>query len=237
MNYLREILAFNDLLQTNELSTGQIALWYALMYINNKCGWIEWFSAPNRTLELYSGLSRSGIEKNRNILKQKGLIDFRSKGTKASEYKMMAISNSLQDSLQDSLQRCTQDSLQNSLQNSGTLNKLNKNKTKQNKNSDIDGARKKVSRHKYGEYKNVLLSDEELDKLQTEFPYDWQKRIERLSEYMESSGRGYKSHLATIRKWARMERESAQASSGTNDRKWCTGNEPSPEEVLGITGG
>ena len=52
-------------------------------------------------------------------------------------------------------------------------------------------------------YKNVLLSDEELQKLISEFPADYESRIERLSEYMASSGKHYKSHLATIRSWAR----------------------------------
>ncbi len=52
-------------------------------------------------------------------------------------------------------------------------------------------------------YKNVLLSDEDFEKLKAEFPRDFERRIERLSEYMESSGKHYKSHLATIRSWAR----------------------------------
>ena len=60
----------------------------------------------------------------------------------------------------------------------------------------------KDTKHKHGEYKNVLLSDEELEKLKTEFT-DWAERIERLSEYIESKGAKYKSHLATIRSWAR----------------------------------
>lgn len=65
----------------------------------------------------------------------------------------------------------------------------------------------KIVRHKYGEYGNVLLSDPELEKLQTEFPSDWQERIERLSSYMASTGKSYKSHLATIRNWARKDSE------------------------------
>ena len=40
----------------------------------------------------------------------------------------------------------------------------------------------KPIRHKYGEYKNVLLSDEQMEKLKIEFPNDYQERIERLSE-------------------------------------------------------
>lgn len=65
----------------------------------------------------------------------------------------------------------------------------------------------KPVRHKYGEYNNVLLTDEDLDKLKAEFP-DWQARIERLSSYMASTGKSYKNHLATIRNWARKDSES-----------------------------
>jgi len=60
----------------------------------------------------------------------------------------------------------------------------------------------KPVKHKYGEYKNVLLTDEELEKLKKEFS-DWEDRIERLSSYIESKGAKYKSHYATIKNWAR----------------------------------
>lgn len=60
----------------------------------------------------------------------------------------------------------------------------------------------KKQKHKYGEYKNVLLTDEELEKLKTEY-FDYEERIERLSAYVESTGKKYKSHYATIRNWAR----------------------------------
>ena len=63
----------------------------------------------------------------------------------------------------------------------------------------------KPTRHKYGFYKNVLLSDEDMEKLKSEFPHDWEQRIERLSEYIASKGAKYKNHLATIRAWARKE--------------------------------
>lgn len=59
------------------------------------------------------------------------------------------------------------------------------------------------SRKKYGEYKNVLLNDEDYGKLQTEFPSDWNERVERLSEYIAAKGDKYKNHLAVIRSWAR----------------------------------
>lgn len=61
---------------------------------------------------------------------------------------------------------------------------------------------KKPVKHQHGEYKNVLLTDEEYAKLQKLFPDDLQERIERLSEYIASKGTKYKSHYATIRSWA-----------------------------------
>ena len=64
-------------------------------------------------------------------------------------------------------------------------------------------ADKPPTRHKYGSYKNVLFTDEEYAKLQAEYPADYSERIERLSEYIASTGKSYKSHLATIRSWAR----------------------------------
>lgn len=68
-------------------------------------------------------------------------------------------------------------------------------------------SQKKETRHKYGEYSNVLLSDTDLAKLKEEFPTDWEERIENLSDYMESHGKTYKNHLATIRNWARMDKQ------------------------------
>ena len=66
--------------------------------------------------------------------------------------------------------------------------------------------KEKPQKHKYGQYQNVLLSDDELEKLKTEFPVDWEERIERVSEYCASKGATYKNYLATIRNWARKER-------------------------------
>lgn len=79
---------------------------------------------------------------------------------------------------------------------------------------------KRETRHKFGEYQNVLLSDSDIEKLKTEFPTDWEQRIERLSYYMESKGVSYKNHLVTIRNWARRDRSankvgvSRETSSG-----------------------
>lgn len=56
--------------------------------------------------------------------------------------------------------------------------------------------------HTYGHYQNVFLTDEELADLQASFPAVWEQYIEKLSEYMASTGKRYQSHAATIRRWA-----------------------------------
>jgi cob(I)alamin adenosyltransferase len=52
----------------------------------------------------------------------------------------------------------------------------------------------------------VLLTDDELEKLKAEYS-DYEERIERLSSYVASTGKPYKSHYATIRNWARKDAE------------------------------
>lgn len=86
MNYIKQILAFQDLVEIKGLSAGQIALWHALINVNNKCGWIEWFSVANSKLQIGAGLSESGIRKAREALKQLGIIDFQFQGTHATKY-------------------------------------------------------------------------------------------------------------------------------------------------------
>lgn len=93
---------------------------------------------------------------------------------------------------------------------------------------------KKPIRHKYGTYKNVLLTDGDMNKLKSEFPDDWQNRIERLSEYIASSGKAYKNHLATIRAWAKKDKKCETLKNRSVNDKWCINNETiSLDEIYG----
>lgn len=135
MNYIKQIQGFHNFNRTVMLSSGQISLWYALMYINNSCFWAEWFTAPNKVLELESGLSRSGVQKNREVLRERGLIEFRARGTFATGYKIKML---YQESNQESNQERNQERSgasrrergQDSGQNSGALININQTKYK-----------------------------------------------------------------------------------------------------------
>ena len=60
----------------------------------------------------------------------------------------------------------------------------------------------KESKHKYGEFKHVLLTDKEKDKLLSELgEHKFNLVIKRLDEYIEETGKKYKNHNLTIRRW------------------------------------
>ena len=66
-------------------------------------------------------------------------------------------------------------------------------------------------KHAHGFFANVLLTDDELQKLAAEIP-NYEEYIEKLSHYIESNGKKYKSHYATILMWHRKDREKQPAA-------------------------
>ena len=77
--------------------------------------------------------------------------------------------------------------------------------------------RESESARAYGRYQNVFLTDEELADLQASFPTVWGQYIEKLSEYMASTGKRYQSHAATIRRWAGEDAKKAAPPSRNRD--------------------
>ena len=66
-------------------------------------------------------------------------------------------------------------------------------------------------KHAHGFFANVLLTDDELQKLAAEIT-NYEEYIEKLSHYIESNGKKYKSHYATILMWHRKDREKQPAT-------------------------
>ena len=66
----------------------------------------------------------------------------------------------------------------------------------------------------YGKYKNVFLTKTELDELKADFPAEYMDYIERLSQYIASSGKRYQSHAATIRYWITTDRAKTGKKKG-----------------------
>lgn len=72
------------------------------------------------------------------------------------------------------------------------------------KDKDIDLSKsKKPTKHKFGEYHHVLLTEDEYERLKD--LYGGYKQVEEhikiLDEYIETSGKKYKNHCLVIQKW------------------------------------
>lgn len=121
MNYLKQVLALNQLQLRDPLSKGQYMLFQALLNVNNDCGWIEWFEVASIRLELFSQMSREGVQKARKELIERGLIEFKSNGTRAGSYRLKKL---YEDSTQVSTQTSTQSSTQDSTQTNTEIESL-----------------------------------------------------------------------------------------------------------------
>ena len=62
-----------------------------------------------------------------------------------------------------------------------------------------------TEREIYGQYRNVLLTPSEYEKLKTDYPAYADAYVERLSEYMKSKGKSYANHYSTICSWLKQD--------------------------------
>lgn len=73
----------------------------------------------------------------------------------------------------------------------------------------------KPPKHKYGEYQNVLLSDDDIAKLKARWPDSYLQKIEQLSQGIEMKGYKYKNHYLALLKWN--EKETSENTQRTYD--------------------
>ena len=75
----------------------------------------------------------------------------------------------------------------------------------------------------FGRYGNVFLSEKELAELKKELPGKWEYYIDRLSGYIASTGKKYKNHAATIRRWAADDKAKEKPKKGIPDYTYKEG--------------
>nr|WP_309101657.1 DnaD domain protein [Fredinandcohnia onubensis] len=142
MNYIKELNAFYDWLEINELSPSAINLWYALMHINNKAAWAETFTVAESVLCVKTGLTDRTLRKVRNELKQKNRIDFVSrKGGRAPIYKINSFfsNEATEINSADSAGGSSGGRSVGSAVGGSALNKLKETKQNETKNEDEEG--------------------------------------------------------------------------------------------------
>lgn len=212
MDYIKEMNAFYDLDMANQLTPNAISLYFALLNIANKLYWKADFTVSNLTLQSRSGIAdRKTLDRARNQLIQKGLIDYKPSGkvNQAGSYTVIgcvgqiAGKNATQNATQDGTQDGTRDGTQND-----PINKQNKNKTKQNKkenNPPISPPKKKPEKIAVSEF--VYLTPAEHERLLNEFgEADTSRMIEILDNYIGQNPKKnnrYTDHNRVIRGWVK----------------------------------
>ena len=183
-----------NMMQDPDLSIEAKAIFtYIACYANN-----ERMAFPSRDLICHHlGISKNRYTKYMGELKDKGYIEVTQvkEGNKFAHnvYRLISCPQNRDTQIEDT--------------QNGTLTIPVLNNT--NNNNNIYTDKKKTTkevRHKYGEFKNVLLSDKDLEKLKAEYGEELvEKYIKKMDEWIELNGRRYKNYYLALRQWMNKE--------------------------------
>ncbi|MEC0107250.1 DnaD domain protein [Paenibacillus taichungensis] len=117
MNYIAEMTAFTDWLETNPLEPSAQTLWFHLLVIANKSGCPEWFTVANLTLMAKTGVSEKSLIKHRNALIQKGRLIYKNQGKQqAGKYQLvhLTVNNTVKGAVNDGVKSAVKDGVRGS---------------------------------------------------------------------------------------------------------------------------
>lgn len=89
-NYIAHLNGYEKKRKVEPLSSNAIALYWILFEYCNELCFMDWFTAPNSTLEGLSGLSKPALKRARAELMRQGYIKYRNgMGNQAGRYLMI----------------------------------------------------------------------------------------------------------------------------------------------------
>ena len=141
LNYILEINAFEQWIETHYLPIPSQLLWYKLMSICNKAGWSEWVTVGNQRLMATLQMSReASFIKARDELIKAGLIEYQ-KGKKGCPNKYRMVSFTFKNEVQSVVQNVVKSEVQTEVE-SVAIYKLKQNETKE---KDANASKKKFA--------------------------------------------------------------------------------------------
>ena len=222
-NYVLLNEGFYRWLETNYLPIGSQILFLKLIHLFNLSSWSEWLAVDNqRMMSLVQTKREQSVIEWRNKLLENNLIVY-VKGKKGlpNKYKLndkLTFISEAKSVVNNVVKEVVKNEVKTVVQTADI--------DKQNKKENTANA---VLKKKFGEFENVLLSEQELNKLKTRLGEESSRYIERLSNYIASSGKRYKSHYATILTWAEKDKKSENLGGGNyadkgqqHSKKLCT---------------
>lgn len=145
MDYIRQINAFENLNEFNDIGPGAQLLWYKLMRVANLSGWQKELSISNTRLQSMTKTSEKTLINNRNQLIQNGLLQYKKRGrTKAGIYILSDITGNftVKTTVDCSVDTSVNSSVVSSVDTSAYINKTKQNKTKQSNNAFVSSITK-----------------------------------------------------------------------------------------------
>ncbi|MBR0183667.1 MAG: hypothetical protein IJQ10_00640 [Clostridia bacterium] len=191
-NYILLNEGFYRWLETNHLQIQSQLLFLKLIHLFNVSGWSEWLAVDNqRMMSLVQTKREQTFIDWRDRLMVKKLI-FYTKGKKGSpnKYKLndeITFINEAKTGVKTGVQSAIQ-----------TADIYKQNKTKLKKENTANAVQKKTA---CGEFGNVFLTKNEFEKLESQYPQEFEAIIDYLSSYIEMKGYKAKSHYLAIQKW------------------------------------
>ena len=199
-NYILLNEGFYRWLETNHLQIQPQLLFLKLIHLFNVSGWSEWLAVDNqRIMSLVQTKREKTFIEWRNKLLGKKLI-FYTKGRKGSpsKYKLndeITFISEAKSEVKSEVKRVVKSEVKSEAQ---TADIYKQNKTKLKKENTAHAVQKKTA---CGEFGNVLLTKNELEKLESQYPQEFEAIIDYLSSYIEMKGYKAKSHYLAIQKW------------------------------------
>lgn len=100
--------------------------------------------------------------------------------------------------------------------------KCSTNQRNKNHLNDSHLIRTNDSRLTLGEYRNVFLTEKEYQQLKTDF-FELDSLIEQLSAYIQSTGKKYADHAATLHIWTKRQKTNRRIQPGIPDYTFAEG--------------
>ena len=154
-----------------------------------------------KTLSKITGVDQDTVIVAMELLKRTGLIEILENGEIYLTQLKNMIGSESKWAEKKRLQRAKGQSEDNVPLLSGQCPTEKEKDKDKDKDKEKDKNKKKI-KHKYGNYNHVLLTDNEKEKLLNELDeYKFNLVIEKLDEYIEETGKKYKNHYLTIKRW------------------------------------
>lgn len=194
MNYQTEIRMFNEWLETHELTASGIALWYALMFMAYRSDWPTEITIPVSALCLRSKLSRSAVYKERNMLRDYGLLDFdTTSGRRSTCYRIRSFEGHFMATEMSTTRTQTGDER---IKAGGTSTTWTQPCTQTEDSTYISIKNKYRDKRGYGGKKSAATQHQDTFDLTFIADPRWLELVKTWLDYKQSRGEKYKSELS-----------------------------------------